>query len=136
MWFRYPKGTTRISVERQEFGIDYTDTEGNNYFRAPNHFAAVILMGPGFKQAVPPEDAPPDLPQPDPLRDGAISRLTGDLEASRKTAGDLRERVDVLTAALSAMTAERDNLQRLLDDATRDTDRDDGDLDDAEDTED
>lgn len=115
MWFRYPTGATRITVERQEFGIDYTDAEGNNYFRAPNHFAAIILMGPGYKQAAPPEGAPEDLPQPDPLRDGAISRLTAELETSRTLIAGLREELTVMQAALSAMTLERNNMKKLLD---------------------
>jgi len=119
MWFRFPPGASGCQVQLQNFAVEVTDREGRGYFRAPNHFAALILDMPGYAAAEPPEDAnaPADLPQPDPLRDGAIASLGAELERSRSELQTLREDSNVLRAALNAMTAERDNAARLLEKA-------------------
>lgn len=82
MWFQLPDGTDQVSVELQTFKSEVKDKEGRQYFRAPDHFAPLILDLPGFRQAkTPPDGAPPDLPKSDPLRDGAIGQLGSEVSA-------------------------------------------------------
>jgi hypothetical protein len=115
MWFKMPKGTTSASFQQQSFAVEVTDDKGRGYFRAPDHFAPLILMGPGFELANEvPEGAPDDLPRADPLRDTAIGNLTAELSALRIECKTLREDANVAEAALNAMTKERDNLQVYL----------------------
>jgi hypothetical protein len=110
MWFRLPKGTSGISVQNQEFSAEATDAEGNEYFRAPDHFAPLILDMPGFVSVgAPPGTDLPDLPKADPERDTAITRMTAtvqSLEAERDTLlkenAELRERITVLEKGFAA----------------------------------
>lgn len=81
MWFRCPEGTTGISVQGQEFSIEVKDKEGRGYFRAPDHFAPLIIDA-GFTASAKPEGTDlPDLPKEDPERDSAIARLTAQIAA-------------------------------------------------------
>ena len=81
MWFKCPAGTTGISVQGQEFGIEVKDKEGRGYFRAPDHFAPLILDA-GFSASPKPAGTDlPDLPKEDPERDSAIARLTAQIAA-------------------------------------------------------
>ena len=48
MWFSFPQGTTALSCNQQQFVPEHT-ADGVNYFRAPSHFAPIILDLPGFK---------------------------------------------------------------------------------------
>ncbi len=81
MWFLFPEGSDRISVQQQEFASEFVDADGRQYFRAPDHFAGIILDQPGFRSVKPPEGAPEDLPLADPLRDGAIGQLGSQVDA-------------------------------------------------------
>lgn len=104
MWFRFPPGTKGITVQQQEFGVEATD-EAGDYFRAPDHFAGIILDLPGFAMAKPPEGAPADLPKPDPERDGAVEQLGGQIER-------LKLELDGANARLAEISAERDDLRK------------------------
>lgn len=102
MWFKFPKGTKRINVQQQDFGVEAQDEKGGAYFRAPNHFAGLILALPGFAAAEPPAGAPPDLPKADPLRDGAIADLSKRLEAAQHELQGLRSSYNTLQASLTS----------------------------------
>lgn len=117
MWFKMPKGCRTISVEQQSFGIEATDDDGMNYFRAPDHFAAKILALPGFAQGEPPEGSPDDLPRADPLRDGAIAQLTAELIASRRDAQELRSDLIAAQSSVTALTHENTGLKQELETA-------------------
>lgn len=119
MWFKFPKGVTNATFNLQSFGVEAKDADGRGYFRAPDHFAPVILLGPGYEQVEqPPEGAPDDLPRPDPLRDGAIASLTAELEATKREVKTLREDIAAMQAAaqaaINAVKAERDALAAQL----------------------
>lgn len=114
MWFRMPEGTSGVSVELQEFKAEAKDEAGFGYFRAPAHFAPRILAIPGFLMAEPPEGAPPDLPQPDPLRDGAISDLTRAQEALKMENTGLRTDLEAANARLRAMETSIKELQGAI----------------------
>lgn len=108
MWFRFPEGVTSISVEQQAFGPEFTDKKtGQNWFRAPDHFAAKILDLQGFFAGEPPEGAPEDLPKEDPARDSAFGQMSGQI-------GNLQLENDNLKASLAEVSAERDDLKLKL----------------------
>lgn len=106
MWFRFPEGVTQISVSQQLFVTEIVDSEGRGLFRAPDHFAAIILDQPGFSvPAELPKDAPEDLPK---TLDPEISNEVAAL------AGQLRQRdfeIDNLKASLAEASMERDSLR-------------------------
>lgn len=110
MWFEFPKGTDQINVQLQEFRTEFTGEDGREYFRAPDHFAGIILDLPGFKSVRPPEGAPEDLPKADPLRDGAINQLGSQNEA-------LKMENESLKAANAEIRAINDNLKVKLNEA-------------------
>lgn len=50
MWFSFPPGSSGCSIQSQNFTSEFTDAEGRDWFRAPDHFAPKILgMGLGYK---------------------------------------------------------------------------------------
>jgi hypothetical protein len=107
MWFQFPKGCSRISVERQEFSAEALDEAGREYFRAPNHFAPKILALPGFAAVDPPDGAPDDLSNADPLRDSAISDLSRHNDALREELTNLRSDLGAANAKIVALTNEK-----------------------------
>lgn len=113
MWFSFPKGCSGISVERQEFGIEYSDDKGTNYFRAPDHFAPKILAIGGFTMVDPPAGAPDDLPKADPLRDGAIAELTATAEAQKTQLQNMRSDLEASTSRIVALSNENSDLRKL-----------------------
>lgn len=115
MWFEAPAGFGGISVQRQEFVPEIKDEEGRVYFRAPDHFAPLILNVGGFKIVEkPPADFPEDLPRADPLRDGAIAQLSKEGEAQKLEMKGLREDLSVAVAKISALIAEKADLMAKL----------------------
>lgn len=115
MWFKFPKGAERISVEQQEYGIEAQDEDGNAYFRAPDHFAPRILAIVGFAIAdAIPAGAPADLPKADPLRDGAIVELTKSNEALKLEVRQLREDFIVSRSRISSLEKEKNDLAAKL----------------------
>ena len=75
MWFKFPQGVESAQIELQNFGAEYKDGDGRGYFRAPDHFAANILLLPGFEMTGQPEGAPEDLPKEDLTRGNTIEVL-------------------------------------------------------------
>lgn len=131
MWFAFPKGVSAASFQQQDFKPEVTDEKGRGYFRAPNHFAPVILGVPGFVQLEPPPSAgaPADLPAPDPLRDGALAQMGREIESLKRELASARADVVSGHAAFAAVTKERDllrsrvlELQKQLEDAADDKD--------------
>lgn len=116
MWFKFPEGCSNISVEQQSFSIEVVDGDGRGYFRAPAHFAARILgTNMGFAaDVIPPDGAPEDLPRADPLRDGAISELTGTNEALRMELGGMRSDLEAERAKVRALETARNNLNEKV----------------------
>lgn len=94
MWFKFPKGVESAQIELQNFGAEYKDGDGRGYFRAPDHFAANILLLPGFEMTEQPEGAPDDLPKDDIARGNTIEALGFENSALR--------------ARLSEIAADRD----------------------------
>ncbi len=124
MWFQFPEGVERLSMELQEYITEAKDPEGRGYFRAPDHYAPLILDLPGFKTAKPPEGAPADLPKADPLRDGAIGDLTRQVDSLklenenlRANTAELRAANDDLKLKLHETTTELGNLQAEVSEA-------------------
>jgi hypothetical protein len=118
VWFRFPKGSDRVTVECQPFVVEALDDEGNAYFRAPDHFSTRILAISGFALVEkPPEGAPPDLPRADPLRDGAISELTKSTEALKAQVQHLTSDLAAANAALRAAAVEKAQLGTKLQEA-------------------
>ena len=112
MWFSMPEGCGGISVERQEFGVDFRDENGVGYFRAPDHFATKILAIKGFALVEnPPVGAPEDLPKADPLRDGAIAELTKTVEAQKTEIQNLRTDMTAANSRVIALTNENTDLK-------------------------
>lgn len=108
MWFVFPKGTSGVSIQQQEFKPELKDDEtGEEYFRAPDHFAAILVGMLKFNQKTPPErlNPPADLPKPDPDRDGAIGKLAHDLAGARAD-------VEALRADNRALTNENSELRK------------------------
>jgi hypothetical protein len=105
MWFQFPTDTNAISVQNQEFRAEVRDGEGREYFRAPDHFAPIILDQPGFAAKSPPNTDLGDLPAKDPLRDGALAQLTAQV-------GSSRQEIDTLKALLATVSVERDEWKK------------------------
>ena len=120
MWFKFPQGVEGISVERQEFSVEATDAAGGKYFRAPEHFASRILEINGFTLAGEslPEDAPADIPQLDPERDGAIQALSAANEALKLEVQTLRSDLNGAQASIAALTTQNGELTEQLHQAT------------------
>ncbi len=101
MWFQFPEGTDKISVELQNF-VGEVEQNGRNFFRAPDHFAPTILSLPGYSAARPTgDDLPADLPPTIPGAAGAVDDLTGQISA-------LKEEIEGLKKINTEITAERD----------------------------
>jgi hypothetical protein len=108
MWMRFPDGVERISIQLQEFKIEATDAKtGTNYFRVPNHFAPELLALKGFAVQDPPDGTEiEDLPQLDPLRDGAIADLGKQLEMAKSELANARTDHNVTLGKMAAKVAE------------------------------
>lgn len=102
MWFRFPEGTTGISVQGQEFGAEVEGSDGRMYFRAPDHFAPLIIDMPGFDAVgAPPNTDLPDLPQFDPERDSAFVRMSAQIKSLEAERNSLREENAALQSQLA-----------------------------------
>lgn len=92
MWFKFPEGVDNISVQQQNFRSEAQDKEGGDYFRAPDHFAPIILELPGFSRVMtPPEGAPADLPKEDSETSLALGSLASQVDALKQDNQNLRE---------------------------------------------
>lgn len=116
MWVQMPKGYESVSLERQEFNVEFTDEGGENFMRVPDHFGPVLMnMGLGFRMLdKPPTGAPADLPKADPLRDAAISTLTAENQALRDSIREAREDVIAANARVQALTNENAALRQTM----------------------
>lgn len=100
-WFRFPPNVSSISVERQDFKPEFTNDNGDKFFRAPAHFAPAILdMSLGFSQIVPGPDWPDDLPPE-----------------------EISNAVDNLSATVSNLQSENLNLRAMLNETVRERDQ-------------
>lgn len=103
MWFQFPIGTTRLTVNQQEFSSEFSYVEGENTFhcfRAPDHFAPQILDLPGFAAVMPKKGMPKDLPRS--TQASTIDMLAGSNEA-------LKLELENVKALLAETSASRDD---------------------------
>ena len=101
MWFKFPDGVDQISVQQQPFKVE-VEQEGKKFFRAPDHFAPLILDLPGFTGERPQGDGvPPDLPPSIPGAESTVDALTLQLSELKESEAALRE-------TLATVTKERD----------------------------
>lgn len=106
MWFRFPQGTTGISVEGQYFQAEVIDEEGFGHFRAPDHFAPAILGQTGFEaRGAPPGTDLPDLPQADPERDSAIVRMAAQVQSLERENDALRQQLAEARGQINTLTS-------------------------------
>lgn len=112
-WIKCPPGVGAITVERQHFSTEATDEEGRAYFRVPDHFCpSVMSTGLGFAISDPPAGTDlPDLPQADPLRDGAIAEGLQKVQALEAQVTDQNMELGALRARLAETLHERDALK-------------------------
>ena len=116
MWFTFPHGVERITVENQEFAAQGVDVTGRACFNAPAHFAPRILALKGFLASGEPVQAMPGAQAlKAPEDEEAIAALSKQAEADATEIRGLREDAVKNTAALTAITAERDQLKAALD---------------------
>ena len=107
MWFQFPEGTTEISVQQMNFKPEFEDKFGGKYFRAPDHFAPIILALPKFKAVA-------DMPEGAPEDAGVDFTLGGDNLTIRQLTADLgaaRLENEQLNAALASFRAESEDLK-------------------------
>ena len=116
MWMRFPRGVDHVNCQLQDFKTEAKDKDGRGYFRVPNHFAPILLNINGFEVAEPPEGTDlTDLPQSDPLRDGAIAELTA------RATGAIAELASVradLNATMAKLHAEQNDKNNALNSAS------------------
>lgn len=117
MWFRFPDGVDQVSVEQQIFGVEHED-DGGKYFRAPDHFAPIILGLGNFSRVEQPKGAPDDLPKEDPKAAKVMDELSLANSALQQELLQLRE-------DNKNLITERDSLQRLVDDMQKKMDEQD-----------
>jgi len=116
VWFSFPAGVTHIAVENQEFTAQGVDASGRECFNAPAHFAPRILALKGFLAVGEPVEAKPGaVLAKAPDDEAAIAALSKQAEADATEIRGLREDAVKNTAALAAITAERDQLKAALD---------------------
>jgi hypothetical protein len=128
MYFRFPEGTTVISVEQQTFTPEAKDKDGNNLFRAPDHFAPIILDLPGFGRGDPVEGSPEDLPPTDPRRATEVDKLSAQREADKEEITRLRQQLgeawrarDGAATELAELREENEELKKALAEHTKPT---------------
>jgi len=115
VWFAFPPGVERIVVEQQPFEAQGKDELGRDCFNAPAHFAPRILALKGFAAAGGPvEPLPGAVMAKEPEDEAAISAMAKQAEADAIEIRGLREDAVAKTAALGAVTAERDQLKAAL----------------------
>ena|SRR5580765_627778 len=118
MWFRFPQGTKEVSVQLQNFFPEAKDEDGHDCFRAPDHFAPLILDLPGFGKGKPIGTNLEDLPKHDLKRDTAIAQLSGQVEGLKVENESLKAALETTKVALDEwklkffnLEAEHKNLQ-------------------------
>lgn len=118
MWFKLPDGVDQISVEQQIFREEFSDDKGR-YFRAPDHFAPIILGQTGFERVTQPEGAPDDIKAEDPRRGKAMDELADANTALQAEVVQLRQEVKDLTAERDALNTSVSSLESQLDEADK-----------------
>lgn len=114
MWFRFPAGTDQISIEQQSFMVEHEDKDGVKYFRAPDHFAPVILGLSGFTRVDQPEGAPKDLEPIDPKRAEATDKLAAEVASLQEENQLLRQQLGEARRNHDELRTRHDDLQAEL----------------------
>lgn len=118
MWFKFPQGQNRISLQQMNFKSEASDESGNQFFRAPDHFAGIILDQPGYTVAEPPKGAPADLPKPDSAEANVIPLLTGQIKDLQVKLEAAEAAFETVKARLASVAMERDELKLALHEST------------------
>jgi len=105
MWMRYPTGWSSINVEQQDFGVDYKDSDGNQYVVVPDSIVEKLLVVPGFAVVGRPEGAPDSIKDTTP---DAVSDPLAQLSSQVET---LRTENQALKDGITEVTKERDDLK-------------------------
>lgn len=110
MWFQFPPNENTISIDQMVFQTEWTNKNGDNFFRAPNHFTGKLVQEGGCKAlVVPPSGAPKNLPEvtfPDPPQDFSRDMITLKDQLSKEKSAS-----SALRAELGATLHERDSLK-------------------------
>ncbi len=114
MWFKFPQGTTEISIQQQRFVPEHTDSDGNLYFRAPNHFAPHILQLKGFGSVSQPDGAVDDLDPNDRERNDAISNLSGTVTQLQQELADAKAGLIAVNRDLQTKERELNETRAML----------------------
>jgi hypothetical protein len=116
MWFAFPKGVDRITVERQEFRAETKDVQGRDCFRCPEHFAPKILAIAGFILAGELDaNAPADVPNTNLDLDAAVRAMAAQKDANEMEIRGLREDLVAANAKLAALMETHATLQKAHD---------------------
>ena len=106
-WFRYPPGYSNINVEQQDFGVDYKDSEGHEYFQAPESLARAILTVPGFVVVGRPADVPASVADVTPAEKAdPMAELSGQVETHRLNNQILTDEIAELKKENTALKAQ------------------------------
>lgn len=125
MWFRFPLGCTEISIQQQTFHAEHEgverDVEGKEtvrqYFRAPDHFAPIILDLGGFNHVGQPAGAVDDLTPGNPDQAAAMDSLAAQLTSATERNITLQTALGEAANMIQALEKERDDLKAKLADA-------------------
>lgn len=116
MWFAFPPGVDRITVERQEFHAETKDAQGRACFRCPEHFAPKILAIKGFLLAGELDaSAPADVPNTNLDLDSAVRAMAAQKDANEMEIRGLREDLVAANAKLSALAEAHAVVQKAHD---------------------
>lgn len=110
MWFKMPPGVDRVQVSQQDFEAEVRHETGH-YFRAPDHFAPTILGLGKFKVEEPSDTDLSDLPERPESHDEAMEALARELASMQDQLRTANEANSTLTAQLTSMTSDRDQMK-------------------------
>ena len=113
MWFKFAPGATNITVEQQQFSIEYS-VGPTNYVQAPSHFASKILAFKGYAAVEKPEGAPADKLKIDAKKEDEEAGLVMQVQELRERVETLTSDVVAATATIKALQAERAQLMLLV----------------------
>lgn len=109
-WFRMPKGVERVQVALQDFKAEVLH-DGGHFFRAPDHFAPTILGLSGFSVQVPPDLDETALGPMEGERDEALEAMVAEIASLHEQLKTANETNGTLSAELTAMTTNRDEMK-------------------------
>jgi len=104
-WYRFPKHISTVTLDGNQFGVQFTDEAGERYTTAPDSYGK-RLLDIGIVMAPPPEGAPEDTSK-DLLPKEEVQKLADHVSG-------MKEENDKLRAMLEQSRKERDGLAEQL----------------------